>query len=631
MVKIKGFKADLPASTSSIKIPPKTIDQVIGQEKAAEIISRAALQRRHVLLIGKPGTGKSMLAQGMAELLPVKELQDIMVVPNREDENNPLIKTFPAGYGKVVAHQFREKARAVSGARTTLITALMVAIGVITFYYTFILRMPQALFSGIIAAAFLMMLSQQLKTNKIINIPKVLVNHRTGEKAPFIDATGAHEGSLLGDVRHDPFQSGGLQTPSHERVESGAIHRAHRGVLFIDEIATLEPKMQVALLTGMQEKKFPITGRSERSAGAMVRTAPVPCDFVLVAAGNLDTMRRIHPALRSRVQGGGYEVFMNETMLATKANEEKLIRFIAQEVTKDKKIPHFSAQGTAEILRVARRMGDRKGHLTLRLRELGGIIRAAGDLAKQEKAKLTDKKHVIKALIKARPLEKQVAHMFIDRKKEYQVILTEGSLVGRVNGLAVMGDAGIVLPIEAEVVPCSGTKSEVIATGNLGKIANEAVKNVSATIRKWFGKDLRDYDIYVQFLQTYEGVEGDSASIAVANAIISAISRLKVRQDTAMTGSLSIRGEVMSIGGINPKIEAAIDAGMKRVLVPSSNIKDIVIEKTKKIEIIPVKTLGDVVSHALINGSKLVKQIKSSDAPIFEVKTRQKNKKVVMA
>jgi len=630
VVKVRGFKAEIPKSTASIKVPPKIIDQVIGQEKAVDIVKRAALQKRHILLIGKPGTGKSMLAQGMSELLPVEELEDLVVFPNPEDENKPIIKSFPAGYGKVVAHQFREKAKMVSSTRSTIITALMVAIGVITFYYTFIMRMPQALFSGIIAAAFLMMLSQQLKTSKIINIPKVLVSHRTGEKAPFVDATGAHEGSLLGDVRHDPFQSGGLQTPSHERVEAGAIHRAHRGVLFIDEIATLEPKMQVALLTGMQEKKFPITGRSERSAGAMVRTTPAPCDFVLVAAGNLDTMRKIHPAMRSRVQGSGYEVFMNETMSDTKENEEKLIRFIAQEVRKDKKIPHFSTQGIVEIIRIARRMADRKGHLTLRLRELGGLIRAAGDLAQQEKAKLVGKKHIMKAVLRARPLEKQVAHMYIDRKKEYQVIMTEGEMVGRVNGLAVLGDAGIVLPIEAEVVPCSGTKSEVIATGNLGKIANEAVKNVSATIRKWFGKDLREYDIYVQFLQTYEGVEGDSASIAVANAIISAISRAKVRQDTAMTGSLSIRGDVLSIGGINPKLEAAIEAGIKRVLVPESNMKDIVIEKIKKLEVIPVKTLEDVVANALVNGSKLVKQIKRKETPIFEIKA-QKSKKAATA
>ena len=66
--------------------------------------------------------------------------------------------------------------------------------------------------------------------------PKLLVNSDGKKVAPFIDATGAHAGALLGDVRHDPYQSGGLGTPAHERVESGMIHKANKGVLYIDEI-----------------------------------------------------------------------------------------------------------------------------------------------------------------------------------------------------------------------------------------------------------------------------------------------------------------------------------------------------------------------------------------------------------
>src|SRR3989338_10126067 len=75
--------------------------------------------------------------------------------------------------------------------------------------------------------------------------------------------------------------SGGLGTPANQRVVAGMMHKANRGVLFIDEIGTLDPRTQHELLTAMQEKKFPITGQSERSAGAMVRTEPVPCDFVM--------------------------------------------------------------------------------------------------------------------------------------------------------------------------------------------------------------------------------------------------------------------------------------------------------------------------------------------------------------
>src|SRR3990167_3540011 len=95
--------------------------------------------------------------------------------------------------------------------------------------------------------------------------------------------------------------SGGLGTPAHERVIAGMIHKASGGVLFVDEIATLQPTMQQELLTALQEGKYPITGQSERSSGAMVRTEPVPCNFVLVAAGNLETIQHMHPELRSRI------------------------------------------------------------------------------------------------------------------------------------------------------------------------------------------------------------------------------------------------------------------------------------------------------------------------------------------
>ena len=223
------------------------------------------------------------------------------------------------------------------------------------------------------------------------------MSNDTKNIAPFIDGTGSHAGALLGDVRHDPFQSGGLETPAHDRVEVGAIHRAHGGVLFIDEINTLTPHSQQNLLTALQEGEFPITGQSERSSGAMVRTEPVPCRFVMVAAGNLDAVQGMHPALRSRIRGYGYEVYMSDTMEDTTENRQKYIRFIAQEVKNDGKIPHFDQSAIEEIIREARRRSSRKGHLTLKLRDMGGLIRVAGDIARQEGAGLATAAHVITA------------------------------------------------------------------------------------------------------------------------------------------------------------------------------------------------------------------------------------------
>jgi len=209
------------------------------------------------------------------------------------------------------------------------------------------------------------------------NEPKLIVDNTGMTHAPFVDATGAKAGALFGDVKHDPLQSGGLGTPAHLRVESGAIHRANKGVLFIDEIASLDPRSQQELLTAMQEKKYPITGQSELSSGAMVRTEPVPSDFLLIAAGNIMDIQKMHPALRSRIRGYGYEVFMESTMPDTKENEEKIIRFIAQEIKKDGKIPPFDYDACMEIVEEARRRSGRKKRLSLILRDLGGLVRAA--------------------------------------------------------------------------------------------------------------------------------------------------------------------------------------------------------------------------------------------------------------
>jgi len=87
-------------STADITIPKKIVEQVIGQDEAVEVIKKAAEQRRHVLLIGEPGTGKSMLGFALAELLPMEKLVDIIAFPNPNDENMPLIRTMPSGQGR---------------------------------------------------------------------------------------------------------------------------------------------------------------------------------------------------------------------------------------------------------------------------------------------------------------------------------------------------------------------------------------------------------------------------------------------------------------------------------------------------------------------------------------------------
>ena len=484
-------------STKDIKVSSNIIDQVIGQDDAVQIIKKAGQQRRHVLLIGEPGTGKSMLGLALAELLPKEKLMDIRACYNPHDENQPLIRTVPAGQGRDLISRARIQSLGMFKNQNIIFIVLAI-IGVLLPYYFYSKKMfpfdspviyAASMITGVvflIGLAIILNLGKRIGGQKSV-APKLIVDNFGKKQAPFFDATGSHGGALLGDVLHDPFQSGGLGTPAHERVVAGMIHKAHLGVLFVDEVATLHPQTQQELLTALQEGKFAITGQSERSAGAMVRTEPVPCSFIMVAAGNLEAIKHLHPALRSRIRGYGYEVYMQDTIIDTPENRDKIVQFIAQEVRKDKKIPHFSKNGVESIIQASRRMANRKGHLTLRLRELGGLVRAAGDIAKEEGAKIVDKKHITLAKKTSRTLEQQLADKYIERKKEYEVIITTGKAIGRVNGLAVIGSggalSGIILPIESEV-PIGGKEHEIIATGKLGDIAKEAIKNVSAIIMK---------------------------------------------------------------------------------------------------------------------------------------------------
>ena len=559
------------------------------------------------MLIGSPGTGKSMLGKAMSELLPVEDLQDVLVYANPEDNNTPRVRVVPAGRGKQIVDAQKLEARKKVQTRNMFLMIIVMALIVYAYY------MGQLLF-GIIAAALLFISLRYMLPKEDAMVPKLLVDNNGKKKAPYVDATGAHAGALLGDVRHDPFQSGGLETPSHERVECGSIHKAHKGVLFIDEVNTLRPESQQSLLTALQEGVYQITGQSERSSGALVRTEPVPCSFIMIAAGNLDAVQGMHPALRSRIKGYGYEVYMRDTMEDTLENRNKLIRFVAQEIVRDGKIPHFTQDAVAEIMREAKRRSGRKGHLTLMLRDLGGLIRVSGDVARAESSHLTEVNHVMQAKKMARSVEQQLADRYMERRKDYSMFHSSGDEIGRVNGLAVMGDSGIVLPIMAEITPAqSKEEGKIIATGKLQEIAKEAVTNVSVLIKKFLGEDITKKDVHIQFIGTYEGVEGDSASISIATAVISALEGVPVKQTVAMTGSLSVRGDVMPVGGVTQKIEAAAQAGIKTVLIPKSNMGDVLIDDSMKnsIEIIPVSNISEVFEYAMgSQRTRLIEKLK---------------------
>lgn len=199
------------SSTADIKIPAKLADQVIGQERGVEIIRKAASQRRNVLLVGLPGTGKSMLAQAMAELLPVQKLQDVLIYPNSIDPNTPKVVTVNAGEGKKIIEKARLDTKQEEDSMKFL--GILIPLGwfIITYVmYAFFGMHVNIYAATIVVGGFLLVaftLGSQMRMRVGGDAPKLLIDNSDRKAAPFLEATGARAGALLGDVRHDPLQS----------------------------------------------------------------------------------------------------------------------------------------------------------------------------------------------------------------------------------------------------------------------------------------------------------------------------------------------------------------------------------------------------------------------------------------
>ncbi|HZK55974.1 MAG TPA: ATP-dependent protease LonB [Desulfosporosinus sp.] len=398
---------------------------------------------------------------------------------------------------------------------------------------------------------------------------------------------------LIGSV-HDPIYqgAGAMGLAGIPQPKQGAVTKAHGGILFIDEIGELHPIQINKLLKVLEDRKVTMESAYYSSEDPNIPQHihdifrnGLPADFRLVGA-TTRSPEQIPPAIRSRC----LEVYFRG--------------LLPDEV--------------AEIGRVAAaKMGmpitpaaiDVIKQYAANGREAVNMVQLAAGVA------LTDQLPEIDVKI----VEWVVTTGQYSPRPDRKVPL-EAS-VGAVNGLAVYGpNMGVLLELEVTALPVAPGTGVLMVTGIVeeeeqgseGKktrrksMARSSVENVLTVLKRQIKIEPRNYDIHVNF-PGGGPIDGPSAGIAIATATISAIRQQKVDNFLAMTGELSIRGRVKPIGGVAAKIEAAKQAGCKRVLIPKENWQERFAEYSKDIEIIPVEEIAQVLELAIISAINLDK------------------------
>jgi len=392
---------------------------------------------------------------------------------------------------------------------------------------------------------------------------------------------------LIGSV-HDPIYQGAgpMGMAGIPQPKSGAVTKAHGGMLFIDEIGELHPIQMNKLLKVMEDRKVLLESAYYSSEDTNIPghihdifQNGLPADFRMVGA-TTRTPEEIPPAIRSRCM----EIFFRQL------NPDEIGVIAAKAADKIE----FSL--TSEALQTIQKYA-RNG------REAVNIIQLAAGIVLAENGKEITKLSVEWVVNSGQ---------YVPRPEKK---IPPRPQVGLVNGLAVYGpNTGALLEIEAGAIPAPRGQGRLVITGvvdeeELGgrgrtirrkSMARGSVENVLTVLRYTMGVDYRDYDLHINFPGGVP-VDGPSAGVGIATAVYSAITGTPVDNTVAMTGEVSIRGLVMPVGGVVPKVEAAVLAGASKVFIPADNYQEL-FRSFKATEVVPAETMADVINGSLLPG-----------------------------
>jgi len=378
--------------------------------------------------------------------------------------------------------------------------------------------------------------------------------------APFVEAAGTTlrwdsretTNPLLGSV-HDPIYQGARRDFADSAVPEpklGLVTRAHGGVLFIDEIGEMDPAMQTRLLKVLEDKRVTFESsyydEHDPNVPAYVKKLfrdGAPADFVLLGATTRDP-DAIDEAIRSRCAAVYFEPL-------TQAQVARIITEAAQRLGAKigRRAASLIASYTIEGRKAVQILADAYGH---------ALERAGG--ARTATVRDEDVLIVVQAgrIVQHTPARARRARD-----------------VGKAHGLGVLRYVGSIIEVEAAAFPAhEARKGNVRFNDTAGSMARDAVFNAASVIRAVTGIDPADHDLHVNVVGG-ANIDGPSAGLAFFLALYSALVQIPLPQDVAVTGEVSLAGAVRGVGGIVEKLYAARQAGMRAILVPRENVREI--------------------------------------------------------